>query len=148
MAQSLSDVPKMKGAVVAENWPPTTPEGWGGVIAGVATVFLTVRKGLQKIGMLEPPVDVEKVATAVARAVMAEKDIADREHRDAIVTALGKVDASIHSVNSATAQNIRAALELYGKDVAQIRTAQERVERQIDSLSDNIAELRVEVASR
>ena len=127
---------------------PTSPEGWGGLLAALLVAWVSAKKILERIGVIEPKVDVQRIAEAVARAVMAEKDESDREHREAIIAALGKVDASIHSVNAATSANIRAALELYGKDVSRIQSAQERVERQLDGLVANVADLRVEVAAR
>ena len=60
---------------------------------------------------------------------------------DRIVEALAEVRDTVTRVNEATTENIRAALALYGKDVTEIRSAQERMEREMH-------EMRVEMARR
>lgn len=123
---------------------PTTPEGWGGLVVGIAGALVAIRKGLQKIGVLEPKFDYERMAEAFFKQKAAE----DARHRDAIVDGLHEVAETVRQVNAATTANIRAVLELYGKDVSEIRDAQERADRQLDSIAKALGDLRVEVAKR
>lgn len=129
---------------MSESGLPTTPEGWGGLVVGIAGALVAIRKGLQKIGVLEPKFDYEKMAAAF----FSQKAAEDAHHRDAIVAGLREVADTVRQVNAATTANIRTVLELYGKDVSEIRDAQERSDRQLDSIAKSLADLRVEVAKR
>lgn len=64
---------------------PSTPEGWGGVIAGIAAVFIAARKGLQKLGITDAPPNIEAIAKAVVAEAFAQKSREDTEHREAIL---------------------------------------------------------------
>ena len=41
-----------------------------------------------------------------------------------------------------------AALMMYGKDVSEIRSAQERMQRDLDTITRDISDLRVEIARK
>ena len=56
-----------------------------------------------------------------------KEDPAMRGTQADTVAELRNVAATVRSVNEATTANIRAVLELYGKDVTEIRSAQERM---------------------
>lgn len=123
---------------------PRSPEEWGAWAAGAMALALGLKKGLQKVGIIGAPPDFD----AMAEAFFAKKREDDREHRDAIVTALHEVANTVRDVNAATTANIRTVLELYGKDVSEIRDAQERADRQLSDITKALADLRVEVAKR
>ena len=67
---------------------------------------------------------------------------------DRVVDALAEVRDTVTRVNEATTENIRAVLTLYGKDVTEIRSAQERMAREVASLKEMVQELRVDFARR
>jgi hypothetical protein len=120
---------------------PDTPEGWAGVMAVIAVIAGGLRIAWTKLG-LGP--DYKQIAKA-----MAEEHAADNKmHRDALVSALQDVSHTVERVNKATTDNIRMALEMYGKDVGMIRDAQGRVERKLEALAGEVSDLRVQVASK
>ena len=67
---------------------------------------------------------------------------------DRVVDALAEVRDTVTRVNEATTENIRAVLTLYGKDVTEIRSAQERQARELAGIREQISDLRVELARR
>ena len=65
---------------------------------------------------------------------------------DRVVGALVEVRETVERVNEATTQNIRSVLTLYGKDVTEIRSAQERMSRELDEMKNALEHLRTDVA--
>ena len=59
---------------------------------------------------------------------------------------VGRIIEALERVNDATTENIRSVLTLYGKDVSEIRSAQERVADDLGELKRAVGDLRIEVA--
>ena len=59
---------------------------------------------------------------------------------------VGRIIEVLERVNDATTENIRSVLTLYGKDVSEIRSAQERMADDLGELKRAVGDLRVEVA--
>lgn len=119
----------------------------GTVIAAIGSKSLWDRLRNGKNGK-NGHVDYEKIAETIARAVMAEKSLEDERHRNAIVDALHDVSDTVRQVNQETTNSIRQALVMYGKDVSEIRSAQERADDRLTGIERSVNELRIEVAKR
>lgn len=90
------------------------------------------------------------LAVAVRQLTKRRKAKAEDEPAwvDRIVAALEDVRDTVTRVNEATTDNIRAVLTIYGKDVSEIRSAQDRQARELAAIREQISDLRVELARR
>lgn len=85
----------MKGKAVADAGLPTTPEGWGGLLASIAVAIAALRKGLQKLGVLEEKQDLKGFAAELVSAMRAEND----RHRHGLEEA---IDRQTHEITRLT----------------------------------------------
>jgi hypothetical protein len=124
--------------------PKFWEEFWGWLLLGPLAGLAVLLKRAKAFG--KP--DYEEMA----KAFFAEKAVEDGKHREALLGGLrdlkraieqgfGESNSNTLRVNTATSENMRQVLAMYGKDVTEIRSAIERMDSRVDGLASDVAVL-------
>jgi hypothetical protein len=125
---------------------PTPPDSatWEYLVGGFVALGGIVAAAAKRSKRLA--IGAEPDYESMARAFFAEKEEADERHRNAIIDALDRVSATVRAVNETTTENIRRVLMEYGRDVTQIKSAQEQIGRDIHETRKLVDDIRLQQA--
>lgn len=111
---------------MADGGLPSTPEGWGGLLASLAVGLVALRKALQKVGVLDERPDLKGFARELVEVMRGEND----RHRRGLEEAIERQTEAIERQTLAIERNSE---KLDGVMVA-VREANEKTRDRIADL--------------